>query len=324
MRLHLGTLVRLAVAAGLTAWIVWQANLGDIGSAFARAAWTGVAAACGLVVFDRLLMAWRWVALLGVLGARRPPVATLLRTFFVSTFVGTFLIQTVGGDAYRTWSLNRDGVPASEALASVLMDRLLGIVSLLISAAVGVAFVPAVIGQPGVVWPFVLTVVGCGLALAFVFSTRVDDAARTWLARRRPGRLPSAAGRLLDALQVYRSRRRLLAAVLIASVAVQGVRVWQAWLLGRSLGLTAPLSSYVAFIPLILLIMLLPITFSGLGTSQVAFVWAFHQVGVTDADAVALSVLFVALGVVGNLPGGLLVALKRMPGAVPGAPPGAT
>ena len=67
--------------------------------------------------------------------------------------------------------------------------------------------------------------------------------------------------------------------------------------------------------------MLLPITFSGLGVSQVAFVWAFRQVGMTDADAVALSVLFVALGIVGNLPGGVLVALGRGPRAIATPPP---
>ena len=77
--------------------------------------------------------------------------------------------------------------------------------------------------------------------------------------------------------------------------------------------MTVPFSSYLAFIPLILLIMLLPITFNGLGTSQLAFVWAFRQVGVADADALTLSVLFVALGIVGNLPGGLLVATGRAP-----------
>ena len=239
----------------------------------------------------------------------------------MSTFLGTFLVQTVGSDAIRTWSLARDGVPASESLASVLMDRMLGIVSLLISAAVGVALVPSVLGQPGVVWPFVLAAAGCALAIAFVFSTRFDNAARQWLGRLRPGRVPHAAGRLLDALQAYGSRRGLLAGVLVASVAVQALRVWQAGLLGRSLGLAAPASSYIAFIPLILLVMLLPITFSGLGVSQAAFVWAFRQVGMTDADAVALSVLFVALGIVGNLPGGVLVALGRGPGALAGPPP---
>jgi hypothetical protein len=55
--------------------------------------------------------------------------------------------------------------------------------------------------------------------------------------------------------------------------------------------------------------MLLPITVSGLGTSQGAFTWLFGTIGVPAAASVALSILFIALGVVGNLPGGLLYVL---------------
>ena len=46
---------------------------------------------------------------------------------------------------------------------------------------------------------------------------------------------------------------------------------------------------YFAFIPLILLVMLLPVTFNGIGTGQAAFVWFFAQAGVPAASAFALS-----------------------------------
>jgi hypothetical protein len=63
-----------------------------------------------------------------------------------------------------------------------------------------------------------------------------------------------------------------LANVLAGSVGVQILRVIQAYCLGRALGVDASLAVYFAFIPLILLVMLLPVTINGLGTSQVAFV----------------------------------------------------
>jgi len=100
---------------------------------------------------------------------------------------------------------------------------------------------------------------------------------------------------------------------------VQVLRIVQAYLLGLAVGITQPLSTYVAFIPLILLVMLLPVTVNGLGTSQAAFVWFFGQAGVGRAEAFALSILFVALGIVGNLPGGLLYAWKGMGPARPRA-----
>jgi hypothetical protein len=98
--------------------------------------------------------------------------------------------------------------------------------------------------------------------------------------------------------------------VLVGSVAVQGLRILQAYALGVALGIPNGPAVYFAFIPLILLVMLLPVTINGLGTSQAAFVWFFGRAGVPEAQAFALSILFVALGAVGNLPGGILYAMK--------------
>jgi hypothetical protein len=73
-----------------------------------------------------------------------------------------------------------------------------------------------------------------------VFSLRVDDLIRRsqiWL----PGMaVRGALTRLLDALQAYRGEHRMVAWVLAASVGVQALRVAQAWLLGRGLGLDVP------------------------------------------------------------------------------------
>src|SRR5207244_7912667 len=99
--------------------------------------------------------------------------------------------------------------------------------------------------------------------------------------------------------------------VLAGSLAVQTLRIVQAYFLGAGLGITLPPSAYFAFVPLILLVMLLPVTFNGIGTSQAAFVWFFGRAGVAAPSAFALSGLFIALGVLGNLPGGLLYAFRE-------------
>jgi glycosyltransferase 2 family protein len=310
VRARLFTVARILLAVGLTAAIVLRSHPGEIGDSLAGAAWSWVAAALVLVALDRSLMAYRWVALLAPLDAgRRPPFASILRIFFVSTFVGTFLPAGVGGDAVRTVSLARAGVRAAQSLASVLMDRLLGVLGMLLTALAGLALAPAFLSNRAVDWSIALTTAGCAAALALVFSTRVDDAVRRWVVHRSPSRLRAAAEALLDALQAYRGRHGMLAGVLVMSAGVQVLRVCQAWMLGRALHIDTALVSYVAPVPLIVLIMQMPITISGLGTGNVAFVWFFGRLGVPAAQAVALSVLFVALGPVGNLPGGLIYAL---------------
>src|SRR5690606_27268110 len=95
------------------------------------------------------------------------------------------------------------------------------------------------------------------------------------------------------------------------SIAVQIIRILQAWLLGLSLGIAAGPSVYFAFIPIILLVLLLPLPGNGIGSSQAAFVWMFGRIGIASPQAFALSVLFIGLGIVGNVPGALLYAFGR-------------
>ncbi|MGO8055901.1 lysylphosphatidylglycerol synthase domain-containing protein, partial [Rhizobium leguminosarum] len=61
----------------------------------------------------------------------RVGLGAILHVFFVSTFVGTFLPASVGGDAVRATALGRLGVPLADAVASVFMDRVLGVLGVL-------------------------------------------------------------------------------------------------------------------------------------------------------------------------------------------------
>ena len=304
-------LVRLAVAAGLTTYIVWKSHPRAVLAAVAGADWRPMAAAVLLVLVDRSLNLYRWVVLLCIVDrAKRPPFTEVLRIFFVSTFVGTFLPASVGGEAVRAYSLARFDVRGSDAVASVFMDRMLGLASTLVMALGGLMWASDLARSPAIDASLAVGGTACVLTLLLVFSRRVAA-----VASRMVGRLPEAvrpaADRTLESIRRYAAFHGRLANVLVISLAVQALRIVQAYYLGRGLGIAAPLGAYFAFIPLILLVMLLPVTFNGIGTSQVAFVSFFARARVPAAPALALSVLFVALGMVGNLPGGILYALGR-------------
>ncbi len=301
--------VRLAIAVGLTAYLLWRNDPGAIARVAAAPTPTGCVLACALVVVDRALMAWRWLALLGPVMTTPPPVGAVLRVFFVSSFVGTFLPASVGGDAVRAYGLREHGVPGSAAVASVVMDRVLGVVAILLVGLVSVARADRA---------------GAAGRLRGAAGRRRGEPGAGGGDLHRPGRRPGRP----RAWPGCPARRfapsppgcsapsapigiitRALAGVLAASIGVQVLRVLQAWCLGRALGIDAGLAVYFVVIPVVLLIMLLPITINGLGTGQAAFLWTFGAAGVAEPEALALSILFIALGILGNLPGGVLYAV---------------
>ncbi len=299
---------RPAVAVALTAFILWKVDPSQVFAIAAGADWRWIGAAVALTLVDRTLMAYRWMVLLCALTpGSRPPFAAVLRIFFVSTFVGTFL-PSVGGDLYRAYSLARMRVDGTESAASVLMDRLLGILSIVLVGTGALLSARALVRVPGLWLVLVLASAVCAAAAVAVYSERAAAFGQELLGR--VPHLPTQrfGGGLIDAIRRYSRHHAELTNVLVTSILVQVIRVMQAYCLGQALGLGVPVWLYFAIIPAILLIMLLPITVAGLGTSQAAFPWLFGSVGVHPAAAVALSILFVALGVVGNLPGGLLYA----------------
>lgn len=312
-RPSLGGFVRIVVAVALTALVLWRSHPVEVWRALTQTRPGPILMAVLLVLADRTLMAYRWLVLLRPFsGPGGPRVGAVMRIFFVSTFVGTFLPASVGGDAVRAYALAQEGVDAPASVASVLMDRMLGVLSLLVMAVVGLLFARQMAHDPLVLTALAVTALVCAATAAVVFSQRADAAVRRiagWLPWERARGL---AARLLSAVQIYADRHGDLANVLAGSIGVQLLRIVQAYFLGLALGIGQPLTTYAAFIPLILLVMLLPITINGLGTSQLAFVWAFAQVGVPNAQSFLLSVLFVALGVVGNLPGSVLYATGGM------------
>lgn len=301
-------LFRVAVAVALTAYIIWKAHPSEVLRSAAGADWRWIAAAVALVFVDRALMAYRWMVLLCALTpGSRPAFGAVLRIFFVSSFVGTFL-PSVGGDVYRAYSLSRMNVSGGESAASVLMDRVLGVLSIVIVGLAALVVTPRMAANRWVLLTLATASGACLIAALGVFSERFAALAQSVAGRLPTHRAQRLSAGVIDSVRRYARHHGELANVLVMSILVQIVRVVQAWCLGRALGIEAGMLMYFVFIPIALLIMLLPITIYGLGTSQWAFGWLFGSIDVPMGAAVALSILFVALGVLGNLPGGILYA----------------
>ena len=130
--------------------------------------------------------------------------------------------------------------------------------------------------------------------------------------------------RLADAVSQYRGHRGALAGVALLSLVVQILRIVQAYLLGRGIGIEVPFSYYLLFMPIGLIALLLPISISGIGAPQGIIVWLLAPAGVPGPQALALSTLIVLSGIVGNLPGAWLYlrAARQPEGEGPARPAG--
>ncbi len=290
-------IARLAITAAILAYLATTIDMAAAAKATAAISVPHLLIVLVMVGIDRAVMILRWVLLLRASGN---PISTAdaTRLFLVSSFVGSFLPAGVGADAARAYGLARENTAVAEALASVAVDRLLGITSLVIMAFAGLLIWPT--NQA----PWTLPLIVAAGALACVAAFWADDWMR-WLipTRRHEGFITRRILRLTDAVSRYRGRRGVLFHVLIWSLVVQVLRITQAYLLGVGLGMSVPFSYFLLFMPLALLLLLLPISISGFGLPQGGIVWMLQPMGVPEAQSFALSTLIVLTGLAGNLPG---------------------
>ncbi len=267
-----------------------------------------------LIAIDRAIMFWRWLILIRAISPA--PIRQLARIFFVSSFLGSFLPAGVGGDAARAFQVGRQTGRVGGAIASVVVDRWIGLLAVGISGCVGVLASLAAVPDELRELTLILTVALILSGVATLYADRIVD--RILLGRGDGTRLISAIRRFSEALAVYRRHPKDLWIVGGLSLAVQAARITLAWVIGSGLGITLPFSYYWVFMPLNILVILLPLSLGGFGLPQGTMVWTLGPLGVAPTEAFLLSLLFVLAGVVGNLPGALLYAFGSSRVSAPG------
>ena len=302
--------IRSAITAIVLAIMLSRISVAQVLDVIARVRPEMVVSVLVLLAADRAVMIWRWVILLRATGQR---IATKSAAwiYLVSSFVGGFLPAGIGADLARAYTLSQRTSGTSAAAASVAVDRLLGLLSIVLVGIFGIVVGGRWTRGSRDVWAFALAAALVAIGMAAVLW------ADRWIVLMPVRWTQTTIGRrmqrLASALSEYREHRMALVSVSMLSIGVQLLRIVQAWLLGIGIGLTVPFAYYLFFMPIGLVALMLPISISGFGAPQGIIVWMLRPVGVADADAFALSTLIVLSGIVANLPGAWLY-LRRAPG----------
>jgi uncharacterized protein (TIRG00374 family) len=232
----------------------------------------------------------------------------LTALYFVGFLFNNLLPSGFGGDAVKMYELSQRSQRGSEAVSSVLVDRFMGLIALQAIGLVAIAFSWRLVPTEIVI--LTVALFGVSLMAAWVVSYR-----RLWefLAERIPlfDRLLSikAVRSLVSSLQGYSGSALLRS--LGVGVVFNVLLIVSNVLIGTALGADVPLRYYLIFVPLTSLVLILPISFAGLGVREATYVFLFSQVGMVREVALSLSLLVYVLGTVTpGLVGGVIYMLR--------------
>jgi len=292
-------LPRIAIGGALLGLLIARSGVDELRRTFASVAPEPLVGAFVLIVIGVAVSAIRWSAFLDALGAHRTYLY-LTRLYWIGLFFNSFLPTGIGGDVFKAIRVRRTHEPMSPAFASVLLDRISGLVGL---AAMGcVAAVDriavgdrsrAVVAALGL---SVAVIIGCALLPLTPKVVRFVP----WVGR------VGAAHRALDAIRIGIRTPAVAGRGFAWGVVYQATVVAFHFALLEGLHLHVPLAALVCVVVVVTFASLLPITINGLGVREGIFIWTLAHYGISAHESVAMGLLVLGLLLAASAVGGIV------------------
>lgn len=246
------------------------------------------------------LAAYRWYLVMRPLGYGHE-FGFYLRSYFKGAFFNQGLPTSIGGDAIRVIDVARKGCRKRDAFYGVFIDRVLGLVGLLILNLAANALNPDLLPQGMFVTINLLVASGVIGFIVLLFLRRL-----AWLKQWRITRLFHTISENLSQVLVT---PRDYAVQLGLSVAVHFLSLLAIFLVGRSVEMPFDLLTFLIIVPPVLLLTLIPLSLAGWGIREGAMIGLFTLIGADKVSVLTMSILYGLVLVVASLPG-LQVYLK--------------
>lgn len=297
---------KIAVSAALIALVASKVDMAAVSGRIAILDPTWAVAALALLVAQLVFSAFRWWEIGRRLGMPLSH-ASAVRLVLIGHAFSQALPTAVGGDAVRAWLAARESGVFGRAVSSVLCDRVLALVVLLLIASASQAFLGGLAAATASMHALRLGI--WSITALSIAGILVGPEVMRPFKNLRAGAI---LGRLLVDIRAVFGRPWILAAkVLALSVAVQLCIILGTYCIGQSLFLPLDVAACLLIIPPILVATVLPISFGGWGVREGAMVVGLGLVGIRPDGALALSVLFGIANLLAGIPGALLWLLDR-------------
>jgi hypothetical protein len=269
--------------------LAWRIDWHQVADAFAHLHWGLWLVGVLLYVLTQVVSSLRWQWLSRPLGFQRP-LGHYFAFYFIGMFFNLVLPTSVGGDVVRAWYLDGGSGRRMNAFLSVFVERLSGLLVLVVIACVADLLCP--VPLPARIHLTVWGLAG-GAVLALV-ALFLFGRLRWPFARFRTlhDKLARFNRQLSAALLLYLRRPRLLLATTLLSLLVQAGNVVLVWLIAVALGADVPFSFCWILMPVVALLTLLPISVNGMGVREGATVLMLAPLGVGYDTAISLAFLW--------------------------------
>lgn len=270
-----------------------------------EADWWYLGAAILVLPLSYLLTSYRWHVLLE---AQEIHIG-MARTFvinMVGAFYNSFMPGSTGGDLAKAYYASKHTPHRTRAVLTVIVDRVIGLLALLILGGTMAAF-QLDIPECRKVAIGAAIILGCtAIGMVVFYQPHLRRlTGLNWFLKKLP--MQSHVGHAVHAMEVYGRRPMAMLWALVCSFPVHLTTIFSATLAGQAFHLKLDPFYYWVIIPVIALVGAIPISPQGAGVMEFFAVQLTIRRGVTVAQAVALVMSIRLTAIFWNLLAGIFV-----------------
>jgi len=305
--------LRIAVSAALLAFVVSKASGVDDAIPDQHGALTVSLLVLAVVtaLVGVVLSAWRWQRVLLLFDAR-VRISALFSHYVVGLLVGNVLPSTIGGDVVRVARASNTVGSGEVSFGSVVLERLTGFVALPVLVFAGFALQPSLADRANAWIALLIAAITLALLAVILFAAGHPRLAGRFAERESWARF---IGAVHVGVERLRREPRHIAPILGTALLFQASQIAMFAFIFRALDLDVPIAAVIAFTPAVLMLQVLPITFSGLGVREGALVLFLHSFQVSNAQAGAAGLLWWGCMIVVSMLGAPAFAVGHRPHA---------
>jgi uncharacterized membrane protein YbhN (UPF0104 family) len=309
-RKALTLIVKVVVSVGLLTLLISRSDAPRLWEYVRSASLVWLASALGVYFLMVLASAWRWGLLLNAQGVAVFP-RTLVGSFLVATFFNNFLPSNIGGDVIRIADTARPAGSKTLATSVVLVDRGIGLLGLVLLAAVS----GSIVGDNGAspVPASLLWVGFAGATLAAAPALLAPSLVIRLLGplrRLNPEWVGARLDRLTGVLDRFRKAPGALAGCFAGAVVVQVLLVGFYAAIAHAIGVRISPRHMAVLVPVSFLVQMAPLSVNGFGLREATFSFYFARLGLPIEAALAISLLGAGLVMLFSLSGAVVYVVR--------------
>lgn len=255
----------------------------------------------------------KWTKLLSVHNIDLP-FKNLYMYYLISTFFNNFLPSTVGGDVSRVAYLKDATNKPAEITASIVMERLNGLIALVFLCLFSLILNPFLIRELIALYsslPIFIILLPILLAVFIYFILSFGKVTPCIPKFGILTTLQAKLSQVSNATCHYRHHQNILIKTFFLSVIFILLGIFSNYLYFLSIGIEVPILELIQIYTIVRVIGLLPISINSLGITEGLYMALFGLIGISSVDALTVALLGRVLLMLVSLSGGVVFIFRE-------------